>query len=102
MIEPESALPRDLHDKAVRTGRELAWRLDDVFSVIDAAGQVGLACLGGQPQFVFPDGTCELFSGDFGPTERTAIETSEALIVCRIDCVPQRPPQENGPCGRGA
>lgn len=55
----EEKLPAAVLAKATRSGNELAWSLTDVPEVISAAEASGLGNVGGQPQFIHPDGTCE-------------------------------------------
>jgi hypothetical protein len=67
----ESKLPDAIRSKAsVTAGGEHAWRMDDVPEVIHAARDMGFACLGGQLQFQFTDGTCEAYWISFDPTDR--------------------------------
>ena len=56
MVE-ETLLPPSVLAKAIKHGNEYGWALADVPEVIDATEAVGLANLGGQPQFVYPNGT---------------------------------------------
>ena len=58
-MDEETLLPPPVLAKATKSGNEYGWPLVDVPEVIDAAESVGLANLGGQPQFIYPDGTCE-------------------------------------------
>lgn len=61
VTEEEQLLPSSALAKAIRSGNEYGWTLTDVPEVINAAEAIGLANLGGQPQFIFPDATCELY-----------------------------------------
>jgi hypothetical protein len=55
-----SRLPQHLIERALMHGGELAWALDDIPAVIEAARDANLVSVGGQLQFRFPDGgTCE-------------------------------------------
>jgi hypothetical protein len=57
-----SRLPRHLIERASNGGGELAWTLDDIPAVIEAARDANLVNIGGQLQFRFPDaGTCECY-----------------------------------------
>ena len=49
---------------------EIGWRLEDFPSVLERAQQFSLACLGGQFQFRFPDGTCEMYWLEANSSER--------------------------------
>jgi hypothetical protein len=61
-IMEEDRLPPRIRDKAaVSANNEYAWRKDDIEEVIHAARSAGLASIGGQVQFQFPDGTCEAY-----------------------------------------
>src|SRR5258708_4550498 len=62
MTAPESRLPQHLIERASKRGRELAWSLDDIPEVIEAARDANLVSVGGQLQFRFQDGTtCECY-----------------------------------------
>ena len=74
-------IPAELLARSVRCGREVGWRADDIFFVLAAAADVGLVCLGGQPQFRFPDGTCELYWLNFDPA--TAESNEEPDVAAR-------------------
>lgn len=67
----EDKLPQRIKEKAkISTGGEYSWRKNDIEEVIDCAQKLGLACIGGQPQFQLPDGTCELYWINYDSTER--------------------------------
>lgn len=74
-------LPPQLRQTAVRSGNEYGWRRADVFAALDAARDAGLACLGGEVQFLFPDGTCELYWLSFDPDERRAGESDPEYVA---------------------
>lgn len=57
----ETKLPKYILEKAIKSNNEFGWRENDVVEVINTAVENGLAILGGQVQFVFEDGTCELY-----------------------------------------
>jgi len=60
--QPEPYLPQELLQRATLSGKEHAWRIADVPSVIAAARDAGLISIGGQLQFLLPDiGTCECY-----------------------------------------
>jgi hypothetical protein len=62
MKTPQSLLPREILDRATLRGKEYAWRLEDIPTVIKAARRAALVNIGGQLQFRFPDGgTCECY-----------------------------------------
>lgn len=61
MGESEEKLPREILSRVVKSGKEYGWRKDDAIQAIEAAMCVGLATLGGEIQFVLPEGTCELY-----------------------------------------
>src|SRR5678816_400999 len=77
----ERALPERLRMKAsVSPGGEHAWRMGDVEEVLLAAKESGLACLGGQLQFQFPDGIAEAYWSSLDPTERQPNEPWEHYV----------------------
>ena len=76
----ENLLPKAVLAKATRTGNELAWPLADVPEVINAAETRLLANLGGQPQFVYPEGTCEPFWLNADADSRREDETWEEYV----------------------
>ena len=71
---PELHLPREILAKAVMSGGESGWRRGDVLEAVRSAPSVGLAVLGGQVQFLLPDGTCELYWLDYDPSGRHRTE----------------------------
>jgi hypothetical protein len=75
MEDAEIKLPLDVLVRAVKRGNEYGWRRADIADAVSAAPSVGLALLGGQVQFVFPDGTCELYWKSYDPTSRRSGET---------------------------
>ncbi len=68
--EPERLLPESIRRKAVMSGQEWGWRKQDILGAIVAAKGAGLANIGGQVQFVFPDGTCELYWKSYDSADR--------------------------------
>jgi hypothetical protein len=72
----ENKLPKDLLTKAsVSPGGEHAWKREDVPFVLEAAKKVGLACVGGQPQFQGPIGTAEPYWITYEPSGRNPGES---------------------------
>lgn len=57
----EYKLPVDLLEKSIQSGSEYGWRQADVLDVIEAARKLQLAIEGGLVQYVFEEGTCELY-----------------------------------------
>ncbi|MHB8968590.1 MAG: hypothetical protein ACYC5A_10285 [Thermoleophilia bacterium] len=55
-MESEELLPASIKERVIRSGNQWGWRPEDVLDVLEAADKTGLANLGGQVQFVFPDG----------------------------------------------
>jgi hypothetical protein len=53
---------------------EVGWRIEDFPRVLQIARESQLACLGGQFQFRFLDGTCEMYWLDANSSERRAGE----------------------------
>lgn len=70
MSDTEQFLPKEILAKSVLSGREYGWRREDITSAITAAATVGLANVGGEVQFVLPEGTCELYWLGFGCHDR--------------------------------
>jgi hypothetical protein len=66
----ESRLPKTFLDKAVKSGNEFGWRQSDFIEVVKTARQLKIAVVGGQVQYLLPDGTCELYWLAYDPTER--------------------------------
>ncbi len=66
----EHRLPKFARDKAIESGNEFGWKQQDFKEVVEIASQVPMAVVGGQVQFVFSDGTCELYWLSYGPDER--------------------------------
>ncbi|HLA55535.1 MAG TPA: hypothetical protein VK623_05525 [Flavobacterium sp.] len=56
----EHRLPVHLLEKSIRSGSEYGWRQNDFLDVIEAARKLQIAIEGGQIQYVFDEGTCEL------------------------------------------
>jgi hypothetical protein len=66
----EHRLPKEIRDKAIESGNEYGWRQQDFKEVIEVARQIPMAITGGQVQYVFNDGTCELYWLSYDPDER--------------------------------
>lgn len=66
----ELRLPRNLLDKAIISGNEYGWRQYDLLDVIEAARQIPMAVLGGQVQYILPNGTYELYWLDYDSSNR--------------------------------
>ena len=54
-------LPDTLRSVACRSGGEWGWQPDTIPLVIDEAEKLGLLNVGGQLQFLMPEGTCECY-----------------------------------------
>lgn len=80
MVE-ETLLPPSALAKAIKHGNEYGWAQEDVPEVIDAAEAVGLANLGGQPQFVYPEGTCEPYWLNADAANQNEGETWDAYVA---------------------
>ncbi|MFN7090008.1 MAG: hypothetical protein ACK4P4_05610 [Allorhizobium sp.] len=59
--DPEMLLPHTLQSAACHSGAEWGWRPETIPLVIDAAEKLGLLNIGGQLQFLLPQGTCECY-----------------------------------------
>ena len=93
----EKKLPKHILEKSIKSGNEYGWKEADVIDAINSAVENGLAIIGGQIQFVFEDGTSELYWLSYDSskrfknedwleyTKRTADESIEKLkkIVSR-------------------
>ena len=78
----EDKLPDKIKEKArISLGGEYAWKMNDIEEVIDQAQKVGLACVGGQPQFQLPEGTYELYWINYESTEIKIDELWEDYVV---------------------
>lgn len=66
----EHRLPKEIRNKAIECGNEFGWKQQDFREVVDAARQVPMAITGGQVQYIFKDGTCELYWLSYDPDER--------------------------------
>lgn len=61
-VEPiENKLPVALLEKSIQSGSEYGWRQQDFLEVIEAARKLQIAIEGGLVQYVFEEGTCELY-----------------------------------------
>jgi hypothetical protein len=66
----ERFLPPELLQMASLRGNEFAWKKKDVIDVIRSAKENRLASIGGEVQFRFPDGYCELYWIGFDSRDR--------------------------------
>jgi hypothetical protein len=66
----EQRLPISILDKAIKSTNEFGWIQEDFSEVIKAARNAQLAVIGGQVQYVLPDGTCELYWLSYDPADR--------------------------------
>jgi hypothetical protein len=59
---PTQVLPPEIVQRASRSGQEYAWPIKDIPQVIEAARSSNLVNIGGQLQFLLPDGSvCECY-----------------------------------------
>jgi hypothetical protein len=65
--DPERHLPAELRERASQRGNEYGWRIEDIPVVIESARIAGLVSVGGQLQFRFQSGTCEVWSMEVQP-----------------------------------
>jgi hypothetical protein len=70
LTKQERRLPKSILDKAIKSTNEFGWKQTDFLEVIGAARQIHLAIIGGQVQYVLPDGTCELYWLSYDPADR--------------------------------
>jgi hypothetical protein len=78
---PEELLPKHVLEKAIKSGKEYAWRQQGVQQAIIAAKEIGLATIGGQVQFITPDGVCELYWLSYDSTARKGLEKWEEFVI---------------------
>ena len=57
----DALLPPDVLETAIHSGHELGWRMEQFPAALKRAAAAGVACVGGQFQWVLPDGTCEAY-----------------------------------------
>lgn len=57
----EHRLPVHLLEKSIQSGSEYGWRQKDFLEVVEAARKLNIAIEGGLVQYVFEEGTCELY-----------------------------------------
>jgi hypothetical protein len=76
----EYRLPKEIREKAIESGNEFGWKQQDFKEVIEAARQIPVAVVGGQVQYVFNDGTCELYWLSYYTDERQ--ENEDWLTYC--------------------
>jgi hypothetical protein len=74
-------LPPFLLETAVRSGQELGWRKAQFPAVLKCAAAEGGACIGGQFQWVFPDGTCEAYGLNADASPRQAGEAWPEFVA---------------------
>lgn len=63
-------LPETILNKAIKSGNEFGWRQIDFIETVETARKLKMAIVGGQVQYVFPDGTCELYWLAYDPDDR--------------------------------
>ncbi|MBV1830371.1 hypothetical protein HNW77_05885 [Komagataeibacter sp. AV436] len=63
----EAFLPADIMERGTLSGNERVWPLSDIPFIIKAARRAGVANIGGQLQFRFPDAICELYYIETNP-----------------------------------
>ncbi len=73
-MEPEEILPNKLLEKSKLSGKEYGWKKEDFLSVINSAVQNNLAIIGGQVQFIFDDGVCELYWEKYDSKSKSSLE----------------------------
>ena len=66
----ERRLPETILHKAIKSGNEFGWRQADFIETIETARKLKIGIVGGQIQYVFPDGTCELYWLSYDSNER--------------------------------
>jgi hypothetical protein len=77
----EIELPEEIKSKAhIRSGREYAWKKSDFESAVIAAKSNNLASIGGQAQFIFRDGVCEMYWINYDSTGKKPDESWESFV----------------------
>lgn len=76
-----TSLPSDLLETAIYSGQEVGWKIELFPAVLKRAAAHGLACIGGQFQWVFPDGTCEAYWLNADAPTHLAGETWSAFVT---------------------
>ena len=71
----EEKFPKSILTKGIISGKEYGWKLDDIPEVIEEARKLNLGIVGGQIQYIFTDGTCELYWINDDPKEKNINET---------------------------
>ncbi len=66
----EKRLPERVLNKAIRSGHEFGWKQADFVETVETARNLKMGILGGQVQYVLPDGTCELYWLCYDPSDR--------------------------------
>ena len=77
-------LPEDMLENA-SIENEIGWKRNNFQTILRRARQHGLACLGGQFQFRFEDGTCEMYWLDADSTERKSDESWQNYVQRSLD-----------------
>lgn len=67
-------LPSEILKRAILSVEEYGWKRSDIFEVVEKAIEVGLGIIGGQVQFKFPEGTCELYWHKYDTIQRKPVE----------------------------
>lgn len=66
-------------------GNEYAWKKEDLIDVILSAKKNRLASIGGQVQFRFPDGCCELYWINFDSDDKSEDEPWDEYVARTAD-----------------
>ena len=77
----EKLLGLEILNLAIKSGREYGWKRSDVEKVLSAAKSNNLACLGGQIQFIVPEGTCEAYWLSYDPQDRKFDESWQDYVA---------------------
>jgi hypothetical protein len=70
LTKTENRLPKPILEKAIKSGNEFGWTQTDFLEVVEIARQNFMAIIGGQIQYVLPDGTCEPYWLSYDPDKR--------------------------------
>jgi hypothetical protein len=86
----EKYLPVEILQKAIISGKEYGWKRPNFKETVDKAVELGLGIIGGQVQFKFPDGICELYWHSYDTVDRkTGEKWRDYCHRTRNECLKQ-------------
>lgn len=60
-MKTELLLSKEFLEKSIKSGNEYVWNFNEIMNVAMDANSKSFAILGGQVQYIFPEGTYELY-----------------------------------------